>query len=57
MTAHVTDSEIVTYLRYSILVRENHLTIFTPNGFLIYAGRIELSTARKMIRDHRAGVA
>lgn len=52
-----TDTETVEYLGYRILVRENHLTVYTPTGFLIVAGRIGIAKARAIIKEHRSGVA
>lgn len=49
----MTDSESVTYLGYRILVRENHLTVYTPTGFLLVAGRISMQTARNVVKEHR----
>lgn len=47
------DTVTVVYLGYPIHIRENWLTICTPEGRTLLAGRIGMATARKMIRLHR----
>lgn len=46
--------ETAAYLGYPIRIRNGHLTVTTPAGFIIVAGRIEMSTARRIIRQHRS---
>jgi len=50
----VADSETVTYLGFRIVLNdERNLTVYRPDGFLIFAGRMSLSTARNLIRGYR----
>ena len=49
-----TETAETKYLGYTILVRENHLTVYTPNGTLIVAGRISMQTARNVVKEHRS---
>jgi hypothetical protein len=48
--------EATTYLGYRIVVLdERDLSIYTPEGRLIFTGRMALSTARRLVRGYRKG--
>jgi hypothetical protein len=46
--------EQVTYLGFRIvLIDERDLSIYTPDGRLIFTGRMAMSTARRLVRAYR----
>jgi hypothetical protein len=48
--------EAITYLGFRIIVLdERDLSIYTPEGRLIFTGRMAMSTARRVVRGHRKG--
>jgi hypothetical protein len=53
VTAFV-DDVAISYLGFRIrLIDERDLSIFTPDGRLIFTGRMSLSTARRLVRGYR----
>lgn len=47
------DTVTASYLGYPIVVGERELTIHDRDGRRLFAGRMEISTARAFIRGHR----
>lgn len=43
----------VKYLGYPIILQENHLKVYTPDGLLLVAGRLSMQTARNVVKEHR----
>lgn len=50
--------EATTYLGFRIVLHDDRqLTIYTPEGRLIFTGRMSVSTARNVIRGYRREAA
>ena len=50
--------ETTMYLGFRIVIHDDRqLTIYTPEGRLIFTGRMGLSTARNVIRGYRREAA
>lgn len=56
MTSGVADQETIKYLGFPIVVNGTELTIYTPDGRLIFTGRMAVASARKVIRGYRKSV-
>lgn len=54
----VVTGETVTYLRHKVVLHDDRqLSIYTPDGRLIFTGRMRVSTARNVIRGYRREAA